>query len=198
MMNQSGTGTSSMAYGGQALYQPGYQVNGSGNIDYPVLGPLKVAGLTIDQLQQTLTQKVSAYVKSPSIIVHFLEFNVDVLGEVRSPGVHKFYVNRVTIIDALSSAGDLTDYAKREDIMVIREEDGKKIYYKIDLKDKAVFDSPVYIMEPNDIVYVSPNNYRIKNLSLNPEEKQRKTGLAFGIVSAGISIATLLYLIFKG
>jgi polysaccharide biosynthesis/export protein len=195
-ISQAGS-TSGMA-GSSVSYQPGYQVNASGNIDYPVFGQLKVAGFTIDQLQKTLIQKLSNYVKDPSVIVRFLDFNVNVLGEVHEPGTHRFYANRVTVIDALGAAGDLTDYAKREDIMVIREENGKKVFYKIDLKDKAIFESQVYILQPNDIVYVSPNKYKIKNLSLNPEEKQRKTGVVFGIISIVISLATLIYLIIKG
>jgi len=165
----------------------GYQVTMAGDIDMPVIGGIKAAGLTKEQLQTLLVQKLSDYVKNPTVIVRFLQFNVNVLGEVRSPGTQRFPVDRVTIIDAISMAGDLTDNGKREDVTVIREENGKKIYRKIDLRRKDIFESPVYILQPNDIVYVGANKNKLKVLKADPEV-QRKTGLLI----SGISIATTI------
>lgn len=169
----------------------GYQVNVDGSIEMPVIGSIKVGGLTKYQLQVLLTQKLTDYVKNPSVVVRFLQFNVNVLGEVRSPGRQNFIVDKVTIIDALSAAGDLTDYGKREDVTVIRELGGKKIYYTIDLRNRALFRSPVYIMQPNDIVYVGPNKNKLKNLSIDPEV-QRRTGLLFTIISLTLGVASFL------
>lgn len=171
----------------------GCQVNPAGNIVIPKIGSIKAAGLTKDQLQDVLTQKLIQYqyVLDPLVLVRFLQFNISVLGEVRLPGTQKFQVDRVTIIDAISAAGDLTDYGKREDITVIREEDGKKIYHRIDLRNKDFFESPVYILQPNDIVYVSPNKNKLKNLSADPEV-QRKTGLFLTITSVIVSVGTLI------
>ena len=90
----------------------------------PVIGDIKAAGLSKDSLQFLLEQKLAGYIKGPSVLVRFLGFNVNVLGEVRTPGTHKFLVDNVTVIDAISAAGDLTDYGKREDVTVIREEGG--------------------------------------------------------------------------
>lgn len=176
---------------GQAVQQPGYQVNTDGNIEMPVIGAVKAAGLTRDQLQASLVQKLTEYVKNPTVLIRFLQFNINVLGEVKNPGTQKFIVDKVTIIDAISAAGDLTDFGKREDITVIREESGKKISYRVDLSNKNLFQSPVYILQPNDIVYVGPNKNKLRNLSYNPD-KQRRTGLFFEIVSILISTASII------
>jgi polysaccharide biosynthesis/export protein len=169
----------------------GYQVNGLGEIQYPILGSIKATGLTINQLEVSLTQKLINYVKNPTVIVHFAQFNVNVLGEVKTPGTQKFQVDKVTIIDAIGAAGDLTDYGMRDNVTVIREENNKKIYYNVDLTNKALFRSPVYILHPNDIIYVSPNSIKLKTLNSDPNA-QRKTGTVLSILSVVISIATLV------
>lgn len=169
----------------------GYQVSAAGNIDMPVIGAVKAAGLTKIQLQSALVQKLTDNVRNPSVLVRFLQFNVNVLGEVRTPGTQRFNVDRVTIIDALSAAGDLTEYGKREDIMVIREEEGKKIYHTVDLRSKTLFQSPVYTLQPNDIVYVAPNKNKLKSVNIDPDA-QRRTGLVFNIISIVITITTLV------
>ena len=169
----------------------GYQVNAAGDLELPVIGPLQAAGLTKDQLQTMLAEKLTNYVKNASVLVRFLQFNVNILGEVRSPGTQKFLVDRVTIIDALSAAGDLTDFGRREDVMVIREEKGRKMYYTVDLRSKAVFRSPVYVLQPNDIVYVRPNKYRLKSLSIDPDV-QRKTSIFFTVFSFALNIFILI------
>ena len=169
----------------------GYQVTGNGNIEMPVLGSVRAAGFTKDQFQKSLVEKLTNYVKNPTVVVRFLQFNINVLGEVRTPGTQKFSVDKVSIIDAISAAGDLTDYGKRENVTIIREQEGKKLYYTIDLRSKTLFESPVYILQPNDIVYVSPNSLKLKNLNVDPE-KQRRSGLFLAITSVAVSIASLL------
>ena len=173
----------------------GYLVNSAGNIELPVIGPVRAAGLTTQQLQSEIEQKITSYVKDPSVIVRFLQFNVNVLGEVRSPGTQKFQVDRVTLIDAIGAAGDLTDFGKRDDVTVVREQGGKKIYYRVDLRNKDLFESPVYLLQPNDIVYVSPTDTKLKNLNVNPQA-QRTTALFFTIGSFILSIGTLLITIY--
>jgi polysaccharide export outer membrane protein len=180
-----------IAAGQAQVNQQGYLVNQEGNIEMPVIGTIKAAGLTISQLQAILIQKLANSVKDPAVIVEFMQFNINILGEVRAPGIHKFNMDRVTLIDAIGAAGDLTDFGRRDNIIVIREEKEKKVTYTVDLRDKNIFQSPVYIMEPNDIVYVTPNKYKLHNLSVNPE-RQRMTGLFFSIVSASVSVATLI------
>jgi len=168
-----------------------YQVSASGDVEVPVIGPVKAAGLTVEGLQTSVAEKITNYVKNPGIIVRFLQFDVNVLGEVRNPGIQKFKTDRVTVIDAISSAGDLTDYGKRDDVVVIREQYGKKITYKLDLRSRTLFESPVYYLQPNDIVYVSPTKHKLKNLDVDPEA-QRKTGLFFSIASIVLSIGSII------
>jgi polysaccharide biosynthesis/export protein len=189
-LNQEQAAVFNMQPGGNAS-TAGLQVTPEGNIEMPVIGNVKAAGLTKTQLKAVLVTKLSSYVKNPIVLVRLLQFNVNVLGEVRLPGTQKFQADRVTIIDALSAAGDLTDYGKREDITVIREVSDRKIYYTIDLRRKNIFESPVYLLQPNDIVYVGPNKNKLRNLSVNPDT-QRKTGLFFGALSAILSVATLV------
>ena len=174
----------------------GYQVSTNGSIDIPIIGAVKVVGLSKKQLQETMVEKLLNYVKNPTVIVKFLQFRVNVLGEVRAPGTHKFDVDKVTIIDALSAAGDLTDYGRRDSILIIREEDGKKNTYSIDLRSKSLFNSVVYNLQPNDIVYVSPNKLKIKNLNVDPDV-QRRAGLLVTFISVAVSLTTLIITVFR-
>lgn len=171
----------------------GYQVSSDGNITMPVLGNIKAAGLTRNELQSYLVKELNTkgYVKDPSVIVRFLQFNINVIGEVRQPGTQRFAVDRVTIVDALSAAGDLTDYGKRENITVIRGEGDKKVYYTVDITKKDVFASPGFIMKPNDIVYVSPTKNKIRTLARNPDA-DRNRSVFFSILSSMVGIATII------
>ncbi|MEP6746611.1 MAG: polysaccharide biosynthesis/export family protein [Bacteroidota bacterium] len=174
----------------------GYVVGSNGNIDMAVIGAVKAAGLTKEQLQTILREKISSYVKDPSVLIRFSDFKINVLGEVKMPGSHVFNKDRVTIIDAISSAGDLTDFGKRDDIIVIREESNQRKYYNIDLRSGTLFQSPVYQLQPNDIVYVNATERKLKSLNVNPEG-QRGWQLFFGIVSVVSTIAALAITISK-
>jgi polysaccharide export outer membrane protein len=147
-------------------------------------------------LQTALEKRLTDNVRNPSVLVRLLQFNVNVLGEVRTPGTQKFLVDRVTIIDALSSAGDLTDFGKREDVMVIREEEGKKIYHSVDLRSKTLFQSPAYFLQPNDIVYVAPNKNKLKTIDMDTDA-QRKTGLVLSVISLVVGIGSIIVFSFR-
>jgi polysaccharide biosynthesis/export protein len=190
-----GTGS---ATGGSGSSAPllGYRVNESGNIEMPVIGTISTSGLTIYQLQDYISKKVANYVKDPAIVVHYQQFDVNVLGEVRVPGIKKFPTDKVTILDAIGASGDLTDFGKRSDVTVIRAEAGKQVFYKVDLRDRNIFKSPVYLLQPNDIVYVSPTTYKLENLNVSPSS-QRTTSVIFGLLGIGISIATLIITLSK-
>ncbi len=170
-----------------------YQVNSAGNIIFPEIGNVKAGGLTISQLTALLTQKLTDYVKNPKLTIRFLQFNVNVLGEVKNPGTQKFQSDKVTVIDAIGSAGDLTDYGRRDNVTIIREINDKKVYYTIDLRSKNLFKSPVYILHPNDIVYVSPNQVKVKALNVDPEAERRVTTIVT-FLSIVISLGTLIVL----
>jgi len=168
----------------------GYQVNTRGMIDIPIIGSIKAAGFTREQLESNLAEKLTPYVKEPSVIVRFLQFKVNILGEVNSPGTKSFETDGVTIIDAIGAAGDLTNYGKRKDILVIRNEGGKRVYHSIDLSNRNVFESSVYQLQQNDIVYVAANENKIKALSIDPI-KQKNIQLGLTLIALTISIISL-------
>jgi polysaccharide export outer membrane protein len=161
-----------------------YLVDTNGEIDFPVLGKLKVGGLSRDELIQFLKDKlVPDYVLNPNINIRISNYKVTVLGDVRSPGNYTIPNERITILEALGLAGDLNLSAKRNNILVQREEDGKKVQYRLDLLSKNVFTSPVYYLQQNDLVYVEPNYASIQSASSNAN---------LGLFLSIISILTLV------
>jgi polysaccharide export outer membrane protein len=172
----------------------GYRVNESGNIEMPVIGTINTSGLTIYQLQDYISKKVANYVKDPAVVIHYQQFDVNVLGEVRVPGIKKFPTDKVTILDAIGASGDLTDFGKRGDVTVIRTEEGKEVFYKVDLRDRNLFKSPVYLLQPNDIVYVGPTKNKLETLDISPNS-QKTTTLLFGLFGIALSIANFILLI---
>lgn len=138
----------------------GYWVDPDGCIDFPVLGRLRVEGMTTTMLKDTLTQLISRSVKDPIVNIDFLNFYVTVLGEVKSPGRHQVNSQGMTIFEALGLAGDMTIYGKRNNVLVTREVDGKMEFARLNLNDEATFASPYYHIRQNDVIYVEPNNAR--------------------------------------
>lgn len=138
-----------------------FQVDKDGNIDFPILGVIKAAGLTRIELAEKIKQDLvrQDYIKDPVVSVKLMSFKVTVLGEVKTPGVQQITGERLTLLEAIGMAGDLLPSGKRENIMVIREENGQRATYVVDLtSDEAVFTSPCYYLQQNDVVYVEPNS----------------------------------------
>jgi len=168
--------------------QQNYLVDNNGEIDFPVLGKLKVGGLNRNELIELLTNKLDPnYIKNPNINIRLANYKVSVLGDVRLPGSYTIPNERITILEALALAGDLNISGKRQNILVIREEDGKKIQYQVDLLSKQLFISPVYYLQQNDVVYVEPNYARIQSASSNSN-----TTLFISITGLFITIVSLL------
>jgi polysaccharide export outer membrane protein len=165
-----------------------YTVNELGNIDIPIIGNIKAEGLTLVQLQAVLSEKLVTYIKNPIVSIKYAQFNVNVLGEVKSPGTKSFQTDNVTILDVISASGDLSDFAKREDILVIREENGKRKVYKVDMKSGAIFQSPVYQLRPNDFVYVPANNNKLRTINQDPSSGK---ALATGLTILGVAVTLL-------
>ncbi|MBK9012810.1 MAG: polysaccharide biosynthesis/export family protein [Saprospiraceae bacterium] len=134
----------------------GYLVDPNGNIDLPVLGRLNVANKTIEETKDLIGDKLKPYLNDPVIMIRFLNFRFTVLGEVKSPRTISVPGERMTILEALGQAGDLTPYSNREKIMVIREQDGKREFGYINIHSPEVFQSPYFYLQQNDIVYVEP------------------------------------------
>ena len=171
-----------------------YLVDNDGNIDFPVFGRIKVTGLTRKDLESLLQKKLStAFSKeSPIISIRFLNYSVNILGEVQRPGKFETSNERVTIFEGLAMAGDLTIYGRRDNVTVLRENlDGTKEYITLNLNDKNVIYSPAYYLEQNDVVYVEPNKSRSKSSNYGAAE-------SFGISSLSVllSVTSLIFTVF--
>jgi len=164
-----------------------YLVDASGFIDFPTLGQLKVSGLSRTAALQLLDNKISQYIKNPIISIRITNFKVSVQGEVSAPGTYPIASERITLIEALSMAGDLTVYGKRDNILIIREKDGVKSYNRVDITKAKFMNSPFYYLAQNDVVYVEPNQNKINVSAVNPS-----TGLIFSVVSILITLTTLI------
>ncbi|WP_367329747.1 polysaccharide biosynthesis/export family protein [Sphingobacterium multivorum] len=146
--------------------RPTYTVSELGMINLPMLGEVKVGGLTRVQAIEKIRTELSQYIKDPGVNINFNNFRVSVLGEVAHPGVFIMPTERVTILDALGMAGDMTIRGIRENVMVIREIGGKKEIHRLDLTKQNTLNSPYYYLAQNDIIYVEPNKAQINNSKL--------------------------------
>ncbi|MFL9481562.1 polysaccharide biosynthesis/export family protein [Chitinophagaceae bacterium LWZ2-11] len=184
--------------GGTATANPallGYLVDQDGNVNMPMLSKVHVADSTTDQIQKDLIKKLSVYVKDVDVIVKYYGIKVNVLGEVKSPGQKTFTNPRVTILDAIAMSGDLDDFAKREEVLVLREDSGMVKHYTVDMRDaKSVLNSPVFQLKQNDLIYVSANNIKLKSINRDPNF-DRNIQIVAGIssvVALIVSLASLL------
>lgn len=170
----------------------GYLVDGNGCIDFPQLGNIKVQGLTLTELSVAIKQQIvdKGLINDPIVTVHFMNFKISVMGEVSKPGHFDVSDGRVTLFDALSLAGDLTIYGKRENVKVIREIDGERSVVSLDLRSKDIFDSPYYYLQQNDIVYVEPNKAKAGQREIN---QNRTIGTFASIMSVLISLSVLIF-----
>lgn len=144
-----------------------YIVDKEGNIDFPVLGIIKAGGLTRSQLTLYLKERISEYVTNPIINIRLTNFTVTVLGEVNGPGSYTVEDEKISLLEALGLAGDLTIHGKRENVFLIREQDGVKRFTKFDLTSITVVNSPNFYLEQNDVIYVEPNPAKIRSASYN-------------------------------
>ena len=145
----------------------GYLVNTEGNIQFPILGNIKAEGLTKSQLKDKLVKTLidTKQLLDPIVTIRFVNFRVTVLGEVNHPTVVTVPNEKISLLEALGLAGDLTIYGKRQNVMIIREEKEQKIIKRVDLNSAEIFTSPYYYLQSNDIVYVEPNKTKIAAVS---------------------------------
>ena len=157
----------------------------------PVLGRLQVGGKTIPEITRMVTDLVSKDVKDPFVRVDIVNFGIDVLGEVKNP--HRVVTGQqyFTVLDALATCGDLTEFGKRDRVYVIRTEDGKRNYQRLNLNSSDVFNSPYFYLRQNDVVYVEPNEIRIDNSKYN-QNNAFKLSVISTIVSSVSVIASLV------
>ena len=171
--------------------QQTYLVDKAGDINFPRLGVIHVAGMTTSELQNLIAKKISVDVEDPIVKVALVNFRVNVLGEVRNPGTIGVNRERFSILDALGAAGDLTEYAERNNILLIREVDGKKEFHRLNLNDAELLPSPYYYLQQNDAIYVEPNKIRKDNSKYN-QNNAFKLSMASAIISASSVIASLV------
>jgi polysaccharide biosynthesis/export protein len=168
--------------------QQTYLVDTNGEIDFPVLGKLKIGGLTRNEVIDILKGKLSPdYIKEPNVNINIANYKISVMGDVRMPGSYNIPNERITILDALALAGDVNISGQRNNILIIREEENKKVQYRVDLRSNALLTSPVYYLQQNDVVYVEPNYARIQSASSNSS-----TSLFISITGLIITIVSLL------
>lgn len=142
----------------------GYLVDLDGNIQIPQLGTVKAAGLSKSQLQVILLNKLKDYVKDPVVNIRFLNYKINVLGEVSRPGQYPITNDKPTLIDAIGMAGDLTIFGRRDSVWIYREFNGKREFGVVNLNSVETFNSPYFYLRQNDVVYVLPNNRKLANI----------------------------------
>ncbi|MEP7141320.1 MAG: polysaccharide biosynthesis/export family protein [Ferruginibacter sp.] len=163
----------------------GYLVDKNGGIDFPVLGRIKVMGLTTTQLKEQLKTKLDTFLMQPIVNVRLLNYRITVLGEVAHPASYAIPGDHITVIEALGMAGDLTIYGKRENVLLVREENGQRRFIRLNLNSSDLFRSPYYYLKQNDALYIEPDASKLSSLDTG---FYRKTSLV-------ISVLTLLVLI---
>ncbi len=158
---------STQAIGYTSTQAAGYLVDQDGYIEIPMLGRIKAAGLTKKELKENITRNLvdNKYLLYPVVTVRYLNFKVTVLGEVARPMVINVPDEKINILEALGFAGDLTIYARRDNVTLVREEKGKRIVKRLDLNSGALLTSPYYYLRSNDIIYVEPNSAKVSAAS---------------------------------
>jgi len=146
--------------------RPTYTVDADGDIVLPMLGKIHVAGLTRLQAIEKIRSELEQYIKDPGVNISFNNFRVSVLGEVAQPGSFTLPSERVTVLEALGMAGDMTIRGLRENVLLVREKDGVKSMHRLDLTKKSILNSPYYYLAQNDVIYVEPNKAQMNNSKL--------------------------------
>jgi polysaccharide biosynthesis/export protein len=168
---------SSNQYSEQSLYLDSYVVNDSGYIDFPLLGKIFVKDLLVEQAKYLLQSLVEEYLKNVTVTVKLVNFNITLLGEVNNPGKYQVYQDKINIFEAVSLAGDMTEFANRGKMAIIRQtKEGSKVIY-VDMNSVTILSSPYYYLEPNDIVYLAPLGVKRWGTTTFP------WALTFGIIS---------------
>lgn len=172
----------------------GYTLDTEGYIDFPVLGRLYVAGMTKSEIASFIKKRLmdENLINDPVVTVEFMNLYYSILGEVNNPGKYMITKDQITLLEALSMAGDLTIYGKRDAIFVVREEDGQRVTHWVDLRTQDLFRSPVYYLKQNDVIYVQPNKVRAGQSTIN-ENNVKSVSLWISIASFLSSLGVLLF-----
>jgi len=170
----------------------GYLVDAEGYIDFPVFDKIKVTGLTREQLSEMIKQRLiqEDHLKFPIVNTEFMNFKISVLGEVRTPGIYTIADDRFTILEAISRAGDITLYGRRDNVLVRREQNGLITFHRVDLRStENILHSPAYYLQQNDVVYIQPNQTLAARSRIN---ENRTVGVWISVASFLTSLAILI------
>ena len=172
----------------------GYTLDTEGYIDFPVLGRLYVAGMTKSEIASYIKKRLmdENLINDPVVTVEFMNLYYSILGEVNNPGKYMITKDQITLLEAISMAGDLTIYGKRDAVFVVREEDGQRVTHWVDLRTQDLFHSPVYYLKQNDVIYVQPNKVRAGQSTIN-ENSVKSVSLWISIASFLSSLGVLLF-----
>ncbi|HEX8017324.1 MAG TPA: polysaccharide biosynthesis/export family protein [Flavobacterium sp.] len=179
--------TNLLATTGQQTIQS-YLVDRNGNIEFPVIGKIQVGGLSRTEVLQSLKEKIGVYIKNPIINLRIMNFKVSLQGEINMPGTYSVASERITLIEALSMAKDLSIYGRRDNVLVIREINGIKSYNRVDITKADFINSPFYYLAQNDVIYVEPNKTKINAAAVGPN-----TSVIISAVSILISLSVLIF-----
>ena len=169
----------------------GYLVEADGTINFPLIGEIKVAGMTRRQLVSLIQNSLEKgnYIKDPVVTVRFLNFHISILGEVNRPGTYNISTERITLFEALSLAGDLTIHGRRNRVAVVRETNGVRTILYHDLRSRDIFQSPDYYLKQNDMVYVEPNRVRAES---SVQNQVTNVGTWISLISFLASMSVLI------
>ena len=145
----------------------GYLVDKDGFVNFPVLGKVKLSGLTKEEAINKMTAQIQQFVKSPIVTIQLLNFKITVIGEVNKPSTFVVPSQRINILEALGLAGDMTSYGKRENVLLVREKDGVRSTTRLNLNDKELLNSPYFYLQQNDVIYVEPDRLKEVQASTN-------------------------------
>ncbi len=186
------SGSTASASGSQSLQVR--TVDEEGFLDMPVIGRIECKGMTRSELARAIAEKIVAggYINDPTVNVRFANMKVSIIGEVGRPGEYAIERDRISIFDALALAGDITVYGVRDAVTVIRENDGQRVQYQIDLTSKKAFDSPAFYLQQDDVVYIKPNKAKSSTGDVNPNRS-----FYLSLVGTLISVTTLIVTLTK-
>lgn len=166
------------------VYKDGYLVDKEGYIDFPVLGKMKIGGMTKAEAKAAINSRLEQYLKEPMVSIRFLNFKITVVGEVNRPSTFTIPTEKINILEAISMAGDMTPFGKRENVLLIREEEGVRTMATLNLNSREILNSPYFYLQQNDLIYIEPDKAR-----------EAQTSLSRSNISIGLSIASILSII---
>ncbi|PKP16002.1 MAG: sugar transporter [Bacteroidetes bacterium HGW-Bacteroidetes-23] len=182
-----GGAQSGLAGNAMQLQSTTYLVNNAGFIQFPVLGDIKVTGLTRVEVIELLRTKIKEYVNDPVINLRIMNYKITVLGEVNNPGTFTLSSERITLPEALAMAGDMTLFGKRDNVLILRENQGVKTSFRVDITNPDIVNSPYYYLTQNDVIYVEPNQRKINSTAIGPN-------ILAGISILGFALTTIILL----